>query len=93
MARHLSVFGEDIALTETLEWLRELRFKELEDSRSIEATLLQNVRKFINQDDFLPNNVKMERVTSDGVMFVDARGLEVEVEALSDGYRSVLSTL
>lgn len=93
LARHLSVFGEDIALTETLEWLRNLRFRELEDENCKEAQLLRNLYSFINQNEFLPNQVKMDSVGSDGVFFVDAAGLRIDIGALSDGYRSVLSMI
>ena len=91
LARHLSVFGEDVALTETLEWLKELRFKELEHPDSIESRLLEKIKSFINQDDFLPNGVKFEGVTSDGISFFDSHQTKVNIEDLSDGYRSVLS--
>lgn len=93
LARHLSVFGEDIALTETLEWLRNLRFKELEDENCREAKLLRNIYSFINQNEFLPNQVKMDSVGSEGVFFVDAAGMRIDIGALSDGYRSVLSMI
>lgn len=91
LARHLSVFGEDVALTETLEWLKELRFKELEKPDSIEANLLKKIKDFVNQDDFLPNGVKFKGVSSDGIEFVDSNQTQVNIESLSDGYRSVLS--
>ncbi|HIF9467386.1 TPA: AAA family ATPase [Photobacterium damselae] len=93
LARHLSIFGEDVALTETLEWLKELKFKELEDSSSISASLLKNLIKFINQDDFLPNDVTLESISSEGIVFTDAFGTKVHIEELSDGYRSILSMM
>ncbi|MCP4131269.1 MAG: AAA family ATPase [bacterium] len=93
LARHLSVFGEDVALTETLEWLKELRFKELENGNSSESQLLKIIRAFINQDNFLPNKVKIQEVSSEGTIFVDAGGHEIEIEELSDGYRSILSMI
>jgi hypothetical protein len=49
LARHLSVFGEGVALTETLEWLRELRFKQLESPDSTEAKLLGKIKQFLNK--------------------------------------------
>ncbi|MCK5817776.1 MAG: AAA family ATPase [Psychromonas sp.] len=93
LARHLSIFGEDVALTETLEWLKELRFKELEDSGSSSSTLLNNLIKFINQDDFLPNGVTLDSISSQGIVFTDAFGTRVNLEDLSDGYRSILSMM
>lgn len=89
LARHLSVFGEAVALTEALSWLQSLKFKQLEHSE--EGELLKPIIAFINQPGFLPHEVRLHDVTSKGVEFVDANGFKVPVEDLSDGYRSVLS--
>lgn len=89
LARHLSLFDERIALTECLEWLRSLKFKSLENDS--EGALFEKVRSFLNQSNFLPAGVTLEEVTSKGVIFNDANGVDVSVEELSDGYRSVLS--
>lgn len=89
LARHLSVFGEAVALTEALSWLQSLKFKQLE--RSPEGDLLAPIIAFINQPGFLPHGVTLKDVTSKGVEFVDANGISVAVQDLSDGYRSVLS--
>lgn len=89
VGRHLSMFEEGIALTECLEWLRELKFRELEDDP--EGVLLHHVMEFVNQGDFLPSNVRLEDVTSRGILFRDANGVDVSVGDLSDGYRSILS--
>ena len=83
------MFEEGIALTECLEWLRDLKFRELEDDP--EGALLQRVMDFVNQGDFLPSNVRLEDVTSRGILFRDANGVDVSVGDLSDGYRSILS--
>ncbi|MFT4926609.1 MAG: hypothetical protein ACI8WB_002707, partial [Phenylobacterium sp.] len=93
LARHRSAFGEGVALTETLSWLQKLRFKQLEDPKSTDGKLLDNVKHFLNQPDFLPNHVQMKEVNSDGVIFIDGAGVELGIEALSDGYRSVLSMM
>jgi energy-coupling factor transporter ATP-binding protein EcfA2 len=89
LAAHLSVFGEDIALTETLEWLKELRFKELESKP--EGFLLDDIRDFISQEGFLPHHARLVSISSDEVKFVDGNNYELPIEELSDGYRSVLS--
>ena len=83
------MFDEGIALTECLEWLRELKFRRLEDDP--EGVLLERVMEFVNQGDFLPSNVKLEDVTSRNILFRDANGVELPVGDLSDGYRSMLS--
>lgn len=89
LARHLSVFGESVALSESLEWLKLLRFKKLEEDP--EGNLLESLQQFINQPDFLPNEAQLESISSKGVRFVDGNGCEVPVENMSDGYRSILS--
>ncbi|MBK9266318.1 MAG: AAA family ATPase [Polyangiaceae bacterium] len=89
LARHLSVFGESIALSECLVWLKNLHYKFLEGDP--EGDLLEPVKKFVNQSDFLPHDTRLESVSSKGVRFVDGNRCEVDVESLSDGYRSILS--
>lgn len=86
---HLSIFGEEIALTDALDWLRELRFKELE--LNPEAGILAKIRHFINQEGFLPHQVRLTDISSEGIFFEDANGASVPVEQLGDGYRSILS--
>jgi predicted ATPase len=91
LAPHLSVFGENVALSEGLSWLRELQFKKLEDEQG--GKLLDALTEFINQEGFLPHRARLHQVTSKGVEFVDGNGRELPVESLSDGYRSVLSMM
>lgn len=89
LAAHLSLFGENIALTETITWLQQLQFKKLEKRK--EGNLLDDVREFVNQEGFLPYNTRLHEISSDEVTFIDGNGCQVDVNALSDGYRSVLS--
>jgi hypothetical protein len=91
LGAHISVFGEDVALTESLYWLRELNYKKLEHSHSLEGSLLHHLKQFVNQDGFLPHQIKLTEVSSRGVTFEDANGFPIAVEELSDGYRSILS--
>lgn len=89
LATHLSVFGEDVALSETIEWLKELHYKQLE--KRPQGDLLEVIKGFINQPDFLPHGIRFKDVSSEGVKFIDSFGHVVGVDALSDGYRSILS--
>ena len=66
------MFEEGIALTECLEWLRDLKFRKLEDDP--EGALFHQLMEFVNQGDFLPSNVRLEDVTSRGILFCDANG-------------------
>lgn len=89
LARHLSAFGEDVALTEAISWLRELRFKQLENKP--EGKLLTHIVDFVNQPGFLPHNASLTTIDSEHVVFKDGNGVEISVQDLSDGYRSILS--
>lgn len=89
LAAHLSVFGENVALTEAINWLQQLQFKKLE--RKKEGELLNRIIEFVNQKGFLPHNTKLQDISSGGVTFVDGNGCKVSVDKLSDGYRSILS--
>ena len=91
IAPHLSAFGEDVALTHTLSWLRDLRFKQLEAKEDENGGLLGDVRRFINDGHLLPHNTTLQEVTSDEVVFRDGNGYKIDINQLSDGYRSVLS--
>lgn len=89
LAAHLSIFGEDVALGESIEWLKELQFKKLE-SKS-ERSLIDTIISFVNNTDLLPHRAKISRITSEGVEFIDGNNCPLLVEQLSDGYRSILS--
>jgi energy-coupling factor transporter ATP-binding protein EcfA2 len=89
LTAHLSIFGEKVALTECLDWLQQLRFKQLEKKE--EGNLLNCIIEFINQSNFLPFNARIKDISSDGVTFIDGNDCELPVEELSDGYRSILS--
>jgi predicted ATP-binding protein involved in virulence len=104
---HLSVFGEDIALTEALDWLKELDRKRLKQKESEEysqvsepgasyqnetETIFENIKKFINQSGLLPHNAYFDRIDIDGeLIYKDGNGNPVRVTQMSDGFRSVLS--
>ena len=90
LAPHLSAFGEDIALGESLLWLQELETKKLE--RDDEAAEIQQaVITFINEASLLPHGARIADVSSERVEIVDGHGSRVPVEEMSDGYRSILS--
>ncbi len=91
-AAHLSVFGEDVALTESLEWLSHMKFQELE-SINPKVNTLDAIKKFLNEGGLLPHGVQLMDVTSAGVFFVDGNGFKVDVTQLSDGFRSLLSMI
>lgn len=92
LASHLSAFGEDVALTEGLRWLRDLRVKQLEGLAE-DGFLLDCLISFLNNSRLLPHGAYVSEVRSEEVILVDADGVRVTVEQMSDGYRSILSMI
>ncbi len=78
-----------MALTEAVAWLKLLHLRQLEKKNGGE--LLENVKEFINKGELLPHGTRLVDVSSDGVIFRDGLGADIQVEQLSDGYRSILS--
>jgi AAA15 family ATPase/GTPase len=86
----ISLFDEKYNLSEALNWLRELNYKRLEQDVKSESTL-NNLIQFLNNGNLLPFGTKLTKVSSEGVFFTDGNGNEVEINQLSDGFRSILS--
>lgn len=89
LGAHLSVFGEDVALSEALTYLKELYVKKLE--KRPEGDALDWLFKFINEAQLLPHGVRIKEINSDGLYFTDGNGNTVTAVQMSDGFRSVLS--
>lgn len=88
---HLSLFNESVSLGAGANWLKSLG----EDSQvvylGVDHLLAARIPTFLNQAGFLPAGVRLEEVAHDRVVFRDGRGARVDVEQLSDGFRSILS--
>jgi predicted ATP-binding protein involved in virulence len=93
LGAHLSVFGEDVALSEATVWLRDLNYKAIENKEGSQEAqkIIAAIITLINSEDFLPHQTKLHSISSDGVQFQDAKGAIVDVNSLSDGFRSILS--
>lgn len=89
LAPHLTVFGENYVLTECLDWLKGLKFRQLEGL--LEGNWLDQITSFINQEGLLPHQARLEEVSSQGIFFIDGNGHRLLIEDFSDGYRSVFS--
>jgi hypothetical protein len=76
-----------LAATDT--WLRELKFRELEN-RKAEGDQLELIMTLLN-DDLMPNQLRVVRVDSDGLWLVDRNGIELSWNEMSDGYRVLLA--
>ena len=88
LVSHLSLFGKDVALTEVIEWLKEIQFQTLENK--LNHSLLDDLKKLINSEGFLPHNTQLKTISSNGVFFVDTNNNEVLLTELSDGFQSAL---
>ena len=84
VARHLSAFSEQVALSESLAWL-------VDKHRRGEDVLVDRIKTFVNQSELLPHEVTVDEVDDRGLRFSDGNGVAVDATELSDGYRSILS--
>ncbi len=91
-AAHLSVFGEDVALTESIEWLTQMKFQSFENNHDATNTL-DALKRFINEGGLLPHNTQLIDISSAGVLFKDGNNNDIDVTQLSDGFRSLLSMI
>ncbi|MBP2295304.1 AAA family ATPase [Azospirillum rugosum] len=92
VAPHLSAFGEDIALSSGLEMIQRLHVKGLEKDEA-SAKLAKKIVEFVNKTDLLPFGAQIVRVASDRIVLRDGQGNDVDIEQMSSGYKSVLSTI
>ena len=90
LAAHLSAFGENVALGESLRWLCDLQVKTLEGDGEA-GKIKDAVVSFVDGSGLLPHGARIDEVTSERVTVADGRGVRVSVEDMSDGYRSILS--
>jgi len=94
VAAHISVFGADVALTEGLTWLIKLNHESLEGNEE-SKDFTKKIISFLNQGDFLPNETKIDGISSDGLQVIIGNdsdsGTKINALDLSDGYRSILS--
>ncbi len=86
---HLSALDESFVLSEPIQWLKNLQLQKLENDK--EGKVIDDILKFVNEGDLLPNHTKIESISSKGVFFKDGNGSIISINDLSDGYRSVLS--
>lgn len=90
-ARFATMFQEAASLAEADRWLRDLKYKELENKlaeREQLAVLLQLLK-----DDLMPNRITIDRVDSDGLWLADRNGVQLAWSEMSDGYRAALALM
>lgn len=88
---HLTAFKENVALTETVVWLKDLQFRSLTRNNSDESKVLKGIVHFTNQKDLLPEGYSLKEITPDGPLFAIPDGTSVHLYELSEGIKSVTS--
>lgn len=91
IARFVSMFREDAALSECEGWLTNLHNRS-RDGRKEDEAILTVVRQLLD-DDFLQHGVRIERVDADGLWLRDSSGVVLPLKDMSDGYRAALAIL
>ena len=89
LGSYLSIFGEDVALSEALSYVKELYIQKLEKKTKLDT--LDYLIKFINEAHLLPHKTQIDRVDSKNVFFREGNENRVAALQMSDGFRSVLS--
>ena len=78
-------------LAETDQWLRNLKYKELEN-KAAERDQLALLMEILRED-LMPNQITIDRVDSDGLWLKDRNGVQLAWGEMSHGYRAALGLL
>ena len=89
LENHITLFDTEYALTNGIQWLQNLKFRELENRSSMSS--LKEVINFLNNSEFLPDEVKVINVDSENVHFSDGEFHNLNINQLSDGYKSMFA--
>lgn len=84
-ARLVTLFNESATLSESVDWLKQVHLRALEEVPGA-AALREAALAFLRQD-LLPDGSTVVKVTSDG-LWVRRDGVELPLEQVSDGYRT-----
>ena len=90
-ARFATMFQEAASLAQADHWLRDLKYKQLENKQA-ERDQLDLVVEIL-KDELMPNQITVDRVDSDGLWLVDRKGVQLAWSEMSDGYRAALALL
>lgn len=94
VSRLVSLFREDSSLLESVQWLREIYLRRLEEEVYLDrsevkrdaAHLESTVLSLLN-DGLLPDGIRVKNIDSDG-LWVEQQGVRLPLTGLSDGYRT-----
>ena len=87
----VTLFKEEASLLEADKWMRDLDYQALEgkEDRKKERDILLDILR----DDFLPRAIKIESISSSGLLLKDGNDVHLSWTAMSDGYRAALALL
>ncbi len=88
-SRFLTLLNDNTTFDMSVNWLSQLQFRKLEE-RSL---LIDYVIALINSPGLLPANTTLYEVSSSGVVFKQDDGVLIDINSLSDGYKSTLCML
>lgn len=87
---YLTLFKEEMALTGTLAWIKDVYLRSHENSEKAKKTL-EGLNLLVATEGFLPGLLHIDKITADGVFFKNSNGAVVHITDLSDGVKSILS--
>lgn len=91
VARFATMFREDATLAEGDLWLKELSHRSLEGHES-DGELLDRTLAVLNHN-FLQNDIRIDRVDSEGLWLRQPNGSELPLQDMSDGYRAAIAMI
>jgi predicted ATPase len=91
VARFVTMFREDAALSECERWLTVLHNR-YRDGREEFKAPLEHITHILD-DDFLQHGMRIERIDAEGLWLRDQSGIVLPLVDMSDGYRAALAIL
>jgi len=87
----VTLFKEEASLLEADKWLRDVDYQALEgrEDKQQERDLVLRILR----DEFLPQAIQIDRISSSGLLLKDKNGVGLSWTAMSDGYRAALALL
>jgi len=89
--RYATMFNEAASLSQADRWIRDLDYKALEGRP--EEKRQKEIILAILQDELMPEDLKIEKIDSDGLWLKDKNGTLLSWHDMSDGYRAALALL
>jgi hypothetical protein len=87
----VTLFKEEASLLEADKWMRDLDYQALEGKS--EKKKERDILLAILRDDFLPRAIRIEGISSSGLLLKDGHDVSLSWTAMSDGYRAALALL